>query len=180
VLGDPEKLSSRANTRRFELLEVIVIVLILIEILMPLAWGGTVILVESALHIPSLSSSVPVTMICAVPSAMAELVREHGLPASVRVVNLGGEALPNRLAQQVYEHRSVERVVNVYGPTETTTFSTTHTVPRTATTDPPIGRPIANTQVYVLDAELQPVPIGAAGELYIGGAGARGYHGRPD
>ena len=151
------------------------------EILMPLAWGGTAILVENALHIPSLSSSVPVTMICAVPSAMAELVREHALPASVRVVNLGGEALSNRLAQQIYEHGSVERVVNVYGPTESTTFSTTWTVVPRAATDPPIGRPIANTRVYVLDAELEPVPVGVAGELYIGGAGlARGYHGRPD
>ncbi len=150
------------------------------EILTPLAWGGTVILVENALHIASLSPSVTATMVSTVPSAMAELVRGGTLPASVRVVNLGGEALQNRLAQEMYEHARVERVLNVYGPTECTTYATMASIPRGATESPAIGRPIANTRVYVLDAHLEPVPIGAVGELFIGGAGlARGYHGQP-
>src|SRR5262249_16916178 len=78
----------------------------------------------------------------------------------------------------------IERLWNVYGPTETTIWSTFEQLDRV----PPqpsayisIGRPVANTQIYILDAQLQPVPAGAPGEIYISGAGlARGYLGRPD
>jgi len=74
-------------------------------------------------------------------------------------------------------------VVNNYGPTECTVVATSGPLlpNRSATALPPIGRPIANTQIYLLDQRLQPVPAGATGEMYIGGAGvARGYHNRPD
>src|SRR5205814_3494293 len=75
------------------------------------------------------------------------------------------------------------RLLHVYGPTETTTFATWYrveSVPEGATTVP-IGRPIANTQLFVLDRYLQPVPVGVPGELYIGGPGvARGYLDRPE
>jgi catechol 2,3-dioxygenase-like lactoylglutathione lyase family enzyme len=74
-------------------------------------------------------------------------------------------------------------VINMYGPTETTIWSSTHAVRSEdgAGSVVAIGRPIGNTAMYVLDARREPVPIGVAGELYIGGAGlARGYHGRPE
>ncbi len=78
-------------------------------------------------------------------------------------------------------------VINMYGPTETTVWSTTYRLERgrdvqgAATVPPPIGRPIANTELYILDGDMQPVPIGVPGELYIGGAGVvRGYLGRPE
>jgi acyl-coenzyme A synthetase/AMP-(fatty) acid ligase len=74
-------------------------------------------------------------------------------------------------------------LINHYGPTEYTVVTTTARIDPSvgATTDPPIGRPIANTQVYLLDDHLNPVPIGVGGELYIGGDGlARGYLNRPD
>jgi amino acid adenylation domain-containing protein len=87
----------------------------------------------------------------------------------------GGEALPADLSAQL--RGVVAELWNVYGPTETTIWSTCRRVSGACTgVAEPIGRPIANTQVYVLDAQLQPVPLGAVGELYIGGAGvARGY-----
>jgi amino acid adenylation domain-containing protein len=90
----------------------------------------------------------------------------------------GGEALSRSLADQLLAVGS--EVWNLFGPTETTVWSTVARV--TAGTEAvTIGRPIANTQVYVLDAQLQPVPSGVAGDLYIGGEGvARGYWRRPE
>jgi hypothetical protein len=95
-------------------------------------------------------------------------------------MNLGGEALPGDLAQALYALGTVDKVGNLYGPSEDTTYTSYSVVERGAE-QVLIGRPIANTQAYVLDGELQPVPIGVAGELYLAGAGlARGYHGQPE
>ncbi|WP_232631268.1 non-ribosomal peptide synthetase, partial [Methylobacterium sp. Leaf118] len=92
-------------------------------------------------------------------------------------VLVGGEALPAGLARDLVARGG--RVRNVYGPAETTIWSTQWEVSGAFQT-PPIGRPIWNTQLYVLDAALQPVPVGVPGELYIAGAGlARGYLNRP-
>ena len=90
----------------------------------------------------------------------------------------GGEAMPRDLARELLKRSA--SVWNMYGPTETTVWST---ISRITQNDGPItiGRPIANTQLYVLDGQLDPVPVGVAGELYIGGDGlARGYLNRPD
>ena len=92
---------------------------------------------------------------------------------------VGGEALPTALAARL-QSLGIRHVLNMYGPTETTVWSTSHEV-ISASGAIPIGRPIANTQVYVLDAQLRPQPPGVTGELYIGGDGVtRGYLGRPD
>ncbi|HEV3052650.1 MAG TPA: condensation domain-containing protein, partial [Longimicrobium sp.] len=97
----------------------------------------------------------------------------------VKTLNLGGEALPNALAQGLYALGTVEKVGNLYGPTEDTTYSTYYVVPRGAD-QVLVGTPVANTQAYVLDAHLQPVPIGTVGELYLAGDGlSRGYANRP-
>ena len=95
---------------------------------------------------------------------------------------VGGEALSaGRIAH--WRRRSQElRIYNEYGPTEAVVGCSTWEVPNILSSDSsiPIGRPIVNTQLYVLDEELEPVPVGVAGELYIGGAGlARGYLGQP-
>lgn len=90
----------------------------------------------------------------------------------------GGEALPRDLAETLLPRCA--SLWNMYGPTETTIWSTTYRV-ESGSGQIPIGRPIANTQVFILDAHLQPVPIGVGGELYIGGAGvAHGYWRRPE
>ena len=100
----------------------------------------------------------------------------------MRHLLFGGEAVDPRWVTEVLQAAPPQRLLHVYGPTENTTFTTWHlteSVPPGETTVP-IGRPIANTQVYVLDRAMQPVPIGVYGELYIGGDGlARNYLKRP-
>jgi amino acid adenylation domain-containing protein len=102
---------------------------------------------------------------------------------SVREVLFGGEAVEPRWVARVLKNEPPQRLLHVYGPTENTTFSSWYLVkdvPEKATTIP-IGRPISNTQLFILDKYLQLSPIGVPGELHIGGAGlARGYKGRPE
>lgn len=146
-----------------------------------LAWGGTLIIVEDLLEFVFDPPGATVTTVATVPSAMAEMLRIRPLPESVRTVRLVGEALPGSLVEQLYASGHVRRVTNCYGPTETSIFSTLMQVPSTTEGPPPIGRPVGNTQIYVLDNYLLPVPVGVPGELCIGGAGlARGYVNQPE
>ncbi|HST60256.1 MAG TPA: amino acid adenylation domain-containing protein, partial [Longimicrobium sp.] len=121
-----------------------------------------------------------VTHLQCTPSLAAMLIAESGIEALAGLdrILLGGEALPADLAAQI---RTVlpDGVVNMYGPTETTVWSATHAVDRDGAV--PIGRPIANTRVYVVDAAMHAQPAGVPGELLIGGAGVtRGYLARPE
>ncbi|MDQ1592163.1 MAG: hypothetical protein QOG71_2790 [Pyrinomonadaceae bacterium] len=151
------------------------------EIFAPLSRGGKIILAENALALPTLPAAPQVTLINTVPSAIAELVRMNGIPDTVRTVNLAGEALKLSLVQAVYKQPTINHVFNLYGPSEDTTYSTFTLVERGQTTAVTIGRPVAKTQVHLLDAHLQPVPRGVAGELCLGGEGlARGYLNRPE
>ncbi len=114
------------------------------------------------------------------PSAARLLLQEEkeGF-GPLGVLLVGGETLPPALAQALSER--VPELHNMYGPTETTVWSSTHRVARGEEGTVPIGRPIANTRLYILDPTLQLLPPGAAGELYIAGAGVtRGYHNRPE
>ena len=123
-----------------------------------------------------------VTHLQCTPSMAQMLTMNDEARAALKQVDhmmVGGEALPGQLADEL---RSLTggHVENMYGPTETTIWSTTQTAePGQGAIS--IGTPIANTQIYVLDEDLNPVPIGVSGELYIGGAGVtRGYFERPD
>jgi amino acid adenylation domain-containing protein len=151
------------------------------ELFVPLSWGGKVILVENALHLPVLAARQDVTLVNTVPSAIGELIRYNGLAPSVRVVNLAGESLQGTLVQRIYQQKATLKIFNLYGPSEDTTYSTFALIKKEDQGSPPIGRPIANTQIYILESDLQPVPIGIPGEIYIGRAGlARGYLNHPD
>lgn len=149
------------------------------EIFAPLICGGTVILATNILQLLSLTPSRPITLINTAPSVANELITYASFPATVQVVNFAGEPLPGSVVQKCAHHEGIQRIINLYGPSETTTYSTVAHVSKEER-EPCIGYPIANTQIYVLDAHLQPVPIGVPGELYIGGAGVtRGYWQRP-
>ncbi|MBL7256051.1 non-ribosomal peptide synthetase [Paractinoplanes lichenicola] len=119
-----------------------------------------------------------VTIVQATPAFWQMLLTSQPDAAKGLRIMVGGEALPVRLADALAEQAA--EVANWYGPTETTIWSTMALV-KPGGGVVPIGTPIGNTQVYVLDARLRPVPRGVAGELYIAGDGvARGYHRRPD
>ncbi|HYX24592.1 MAG TPA: amino acid adenylation domain-containing protein, partial [Thermoanaerobaculia bacterium] len=151
------------------------------ELFVPLSRGGTVILANNALELAALPARQRVSLVNTVPSAMAELLRNGGLPASVLTVNLAGEPLTRPLVDAVLCQPGVERVLNLYGPSEDTTYSTWAPAGPGRSGPPTIGRPIANGRAYLLDERLQPVPVGIVGELLLGGPGlARGYLGRPD
>jgi len=113
-----------------------------------------------------------------------QLAREvPGAFSSLRHVFFGGEAVDPQRVREVLENEPPERLLHVYGPTESTTFATWHLVREVTegSSTVPIGRPIANTQTYLLDCNLQPVPVGVTGELCVGGDGlARGYLNRPE
>ncbi|HEX8161810.1 MAG TPA: amino acid adenylation domain-containing protein [Pyrinomonadaceae bacterium] len=151
------------------------------ELFVPLGCGGKVIVAENALELPALKARGEVRLLNTVPSAMAELSRIGAVPASVRVVNLAGEALSRQLVEQVYAQETIRRVWNLYGPSEDTTYSTGAVIEKGRTEKPTIGRPLAGCETYVLDERLRPVPVGVTGELYVGGDGlARGYLNRPE
>ncbi|WP_124543958.1 non-ribosomal peptide synthetase, partial [Piscinibacter terrae] len=148
------------------------------ECFAPLAVGGCVHLVGNALELVSRPRAV--TLINTVPSALDALLQAQAVPDSVHTVNLAGEPLKQALVQRVFEQTKVRRVCNLYGPSETTTYSTWVSMAREEGFKPHIGKPVANTRVYLLDAQGQPVPQGVIGELYIAGDGvARGYLNQP-
>ena len=150
------------------------------EIFLPLARGGTVLLVHNVLDLAELSSREAVTLINTVPSAIDALARIDAIPEGVRAINLAGEPLTRALAQRLHA-LSPARVYNLYGPSEDTTYSTWALIARDCDDKPAIGRPVAGTQAYVLDETMNALPSGVPGELYLGGEGVtQGYLGRPD
>ena len=124
-----------------------------------------------------------VTVLSQTPSAFGTLVRaeaERGWPASaLRYLVFGGEKLESQPALEWLAARGETRLINMYGITEITVHATHHRVTREDTRA--IGRPLANSRAYLLDAWLSPLPVGVVGEIYIAGGGvARGYHGDPE
>ena len=154
-----------------------------LELYLPLAVGGQVVIAEREevidgfvllLHMEQCGA----TVMQATPATWRILL-EAGFRAKPGFRMLcGGEALPRELANRLLEGAGT--LWNMYGPTETTIWSS---CTRVSAGDAPVtvGKPIANTQFYVLDAQDQPVPAGVTGQLHIGGDGvARGYHNRPE
>jgi amino acid adenylation domain-containing protein len=158
----------------------------LLEIFGSLARGFSVVVHSdespAEFSLPALLSRGVTHFQCTPSQATLLLGDSQGRAAlgKLRELLLGGEAMPVDLAKQLLAVLQGGRLINMYGPTETTIWSTTQAVE-----DPqgsiPIGKPIANTRIYILDERGQPVPRGAIGELLIGGDGVtRGYHQRPE
>jgi len=149
------------------------------EMFAPLSFGGSVILVENIFDAAQTKTGKPITLINTVPTAIVELLAGNQIPSTVRIVNLAGEPLQANVVDQLYRLETIERVYDLYGPSETTTYSTY--IQRQAGGPVTIGRPISNTSIYILGTDMEPVPIGKTGAIYIGGHGvARGYLNRPD
>lgn len=132
--------------------------------------------------LPSLIKEHNVSHLQCTPSMMTLLTaneENHEALRALRHLYIGGEAFPVNLASRLSELTSAS-VENMYGPTETTIWSTTFALPSNNGSIS-IGRPIANTTIYIVDSQLNPVPIGVPGELLIGGDGVtRGYEGREE
>ncbi|HEU0051826.1 MAG TPA: amino acid adenylation domain-containing protein, partial [Longimicrobium sp.] len=157
------------------------------EIFLPLAVGARVVLARPGHrdpdHLVELVRREGVTTINLVPSLLQLLVEHPGVEACARVerVLCGGEALSGALLERVRERLPRAAVHNLYGPSEAATaLVALGCGAGEARAVVPVGRPIDNTRVYLLDGGGKPVPVGVAGELYVGGAGvARGYLGDP-
>lgn len=149
------------------------------ECFVPLSTGGSITLVENALAL--VKEPAAVTLINTVPSAIKGILDSGSVPETTRVVNLAGEVLKEELVDRIFSRSSVDRVCNLYGPSETTTYSTWVSMCRKGGFNSSIGHPVENTQVYILDRGRKLAPLGVMGEIYIGGAGvARGYLNRPE
>ncbi len=155
----------------------------LLELFLPLISGAQVTIAAretavDAILLQNIIQDEQITIMQATPATWRLLLEAGWNGKQDLKILCGGEALPPDLASQLLDCGA--ELWNMYGPTETTVWSTTCQI--CGKTDRiTVGRPIDNTAVYILDAHLQPVPIGAVGDLYIGGAGvARGYFKRPE
>ncbi|AZC38807.1 non-ribosomal peptide synthetase [Pseudomonas chlororaphis] len=148
------------------------------ELFVTLSAGGYIVLARNALELPELPARDQVRLINTVPSAIAALQRGGQIPDGIRIINLAGEPLKQSLVDKLYENPGLQHVYDLYGPSEDTTYSTYTRREKGGRAN--IGRAISNTQSYILGADLQAVPAGRAGELYLAGAGVtRGYLARP-
>ncbi|VVP89727.1 non-ribosomal peptide synthase/polyketide synthase [Pseudomonas fluorescens] len=147
------------------------------ELFVTLANGGSLIIARNALELPQLPARDQVRLINTVPSAINALQDAGDIPDGVRIVNLCGEALKQNLVDALYRQETIVDVIDLYGPSEDTVYSTW--TRREAGGTANIGRPMIRTASYVLGGDLQPAPLGVSAELYLAGAGlSRGYLGR--
>ncbi|MDX2086329.1 MAG: amino acid adenylation domain-containing protein, partial [Kofleriaceae bacterium] len=157
------------------------------ELFWPLQVGARLVMARPEGHkdptyLVDVIQAQQITTLHFVPSMLAVFVEAKGVEActSIRRVVTSGEALAPALADRCLARLPAAGLFNLYGPTEAA-IDVTHWTCRPGARSVPIGRPIANIEIYILDAYRQPVPVGVAGELYIGGVGVgRGYVNRPE
>ncbi|MES2825123.1 MAG: amino acid adenylation domain-containing protein [Pseudomonadota bacterium] len=146
------------------------------ELFAAFLFGGKLVIVEDILELVDKKEQFDVSFVGSVPSVMAQLLDIGDLPPSVCTLNLGGEPLRRSLVERVFNQSFVSRLHNVYGPTESTVFSTTSLLLGPTDSEPVIGKPVANTQALILDPYGNLAPVGVVGELYLAGLNtANGY-----
>ncbi|MBE8987319.1 amino acid adenylation domain-containing protein [Nostoc sp. LEGE 12450] len=160
------------------------------QIFWPLCFGGQLIVARPGGHqdtayLVKVITEQQITVLALVPSILRVLLEEKGIEncSFLRHITCGGEALPGELIERFFAKLDLDNVLyNCYGPTEASIDTTFWTCQRgTNSTIAPIGRPITNAEIHILDDNLQPVPVGESGELHIGGIGlALGYLNRPE
>jgi amino acid adenylation domain-containing protein len=151
------------------------------EIFAALWAGGTIVVIESALHAVSFPDLPGDTLFSCAPSVAHELLRGRWVPDGVTAVVLAGEKVPDTLVERLEARFHGITVYNCYGLTEATVFSTLAELRSDSPRPFSAGGAILNTQIYILDEHRRPVCDGTSGEIYIGGCGlARGYLNRPD
>ena len=149
------------------------------EMFAPLIVGGRCVVVENALEL--LNAPIEVSLINTVPSAIKVLIEQNAIPPGVRVINLAGEPLPLQVVNDLLSGHKCEKVFNLYGPSEDTTYSTYASFNEKITGTPSIGRAIAGTRLYILSPKGTLSPTGNIGELHLAGNGlARGYLNSPE
>ncbi|OII61502.1 hypothetical protein BJP40_05135 [Streptomyces sp. CC53] len=155
------------------------------EVLCPLLNGGSIEIVRDLLEIGE-RGGWQGTLVSGVPSVLDRLIADGAPDLRADHLVVAGEALSPQVAARLRAAVPGARLVNAYGPTETTVYASASDTRATggdgsAQEAPPIGRPLRNTRLYVLDDRMRPLPVGVPGELYIAGAGVtRGYLHRPD
>ena len=148
------------------------------EFFVPIAIGACVYLVQDIFEL--LTNPVPITLINTVPSLISSLIDTGSIPATVLTIHLAGEALKESLVSKIFSKTNVNSIWNLYGPTETF-YATGVEIKRHDRFPSHIGKPIANTQIYILNTSGQPTVIGEIGEIFIGGTSvSRGYLDRPE
>jgi len=149
------------------------------EVFLPLTTGGAVVLADDFLALARMGTKTQPTLLNTVPSAISSFLASSSIPQSVRCINLAGEPLSEALVDQVRSQSPGARIFDLYGPTETTTYSTVALRERGMSAT--IGRPLANTKIFILDSNMKPVPPEVPGQILIGGEGvAREYLYRPE
>jgi amino acid adenylation domain-containing protein len=160
------------------------------QIFWPLCFGGQLFMARTGGHqdtayLVKVITEQQITVLALVPSILRVLLEEKGIEncGFLRHIICGGEALPGELIERFFAQLNLDNVLhNCYGPTEASIDTTFWTCQRgTNYVIAPIGRPITNAEIHILDENLQSVPVGESGELHIGGIGlARGYLNRPE
>ncbi len=154
------------------------------EFYIPMMTGGKTLIVERRVNLvgeelAAYLTTYGATVLQATPTMWGMLL-EAGFSGTGMKRCIGAEALPRELFERLMNSAPGTPLYNLYGPTETTVWATFHRLTRADETIV-VGRPISNTQVYILDAHMQPVPVGVSGCIYIGGEGMTyGYFGRPE
>ncbi len=154
-----------------------------VEFFWPLLFGGELEIAKPEGHkepgyLVELIRSREINLVAFVPSMLSVFLEEEGIESctSIRRVAVAGEALVEELQHRFYQRLPWAELDNIYGPTEATVYSSYWHCERGGRGVVPIGRPIDNGSLYILDSSLNPVPVGVSGELHIGGVGlAEGY-----